>query len=121
MNTLVDVKEIVDSNYTAVGNWLTQQARLKVKQPNELIVIAKSKFEEGLKQINNLSLSPTDRGNFKLIREAFELAVKACDKGSKGNYVKFTELMEESAMLAHRYSLIKFDGAVNKVATEHTS
>lgn len=105
MNTIEDVQKLVINYYFQTGVQMQQ-----VESLDKVVEGAKQaelRFTEGLKQLEQLKLSPADRRNLKLLREAFYLIIRSMREISKGNHFKASKYGSQSADKAFRYAQMK--------------
>lgn len=95
MNNLNDIKEIVKQYYVKAGQHLEQSNDAKH---------AEKTYEEGLSELKKLKLTQEDRQNLRLLRQAFEYAIKSCKALSRGKGQAAVNLIEQSADYAYRYN-----------------
>jgi hypothetical protein len=103
LNDLRDVKHIVDEYYTKTGAWMDKAAQTQAFSPEACWREAERRFSVGLVKLGELKLSQEDRRGFRLLREAFETVIFACEVGQKGRYKKAKDLGLKSALLLMRY------------------
>ena len=103
MNDVRDIQRIVDEYYTKTGAWMDSSARAQVLPLDACWREAERRFCKGLVKLGELKLSQEDRRGFRLLRDAFEMVIRACEAGQKGRYQKAEQLGAKSGELLSRY------------------
>lgn len=105
MDTAKEIISIYNRHFYGVGKWMQLKSANPSHEdtPQKIFRQAAEMGEEGIKKLNSLKLSPQDRRHFLLMREAFEMFIKANRFGAFGNYQKAEEKGYEAAVLASEY------------------
>jgi hypothetical protein len=103
MNDIRDIQRIVDEYYGKTGAWMENAAQAQVLPLDATWRHAERQFSIGLVKLGELKLSQEDRRGFRLLRDAFEMVIRACEAGQKGRYQKASQLVGKSGELLNKY------------------
>ncbi|MBY0144255.1 hypothetical protein [Neobacillus niacini] len=103
MNTLSDVQRVVDEYYTKTGQWMQNAAQAQALPVDATWRQAERQYSKGLAELKKLKLSQEDRRGFRLLRDGFEMMIRACEAGQKGRYQKAEQLGAKSGELLSGY------------------
>src|SRR5699024_6685453 len=101
MHDLKDIKRIVENYYVEAGHILETGG---YNHDFTAAKVAEEHFSEGLRQLKSLKLSPGNRRNIRLIRNAFELGIKFSKALQRRQLQKAELLAEQSADYAQQYN-----------------
>lgn len=92
-----ELLEIINSYYLDAGKYLKKAQFQRNTSPRQHFLTAKMKLEQGVQNLNTVNSEST---KLRKVIVAFNLAIRSCEVGARGDYVKAKRLsMRSSAKL----------------------